>query len=78
MATCEIWLPVRYGYLRDIASDAILLTCDIWLPRIYCYLRDIRLQYVSYNRIPISCDRTYPTILTADVIWLFICRRLVV
>ena len=42
MATCEIWLPVRYGYLRDI----------------------------SYKRIPISSDLTYPAILPVSEIWL--------
>ena len=146
MATCEIWLPERYGYLRDIASDAIWLparygslqdisfkqipissdltypailpVCEIWLPARYCFRRDLLpgrygyprdiasdvirppgrygyprdiasdviwpparyacLQDVSYKRIPISRDLTYLAILTADMIWLFICRRIMV
>ena len=35
MATCEIWLPMRYGYLWDMA------TCEIWLPVRYGYLWDM-------------------------------------
>ena len=68
MATCEIWLPARYGfrrdlppgrygYPRDIASDAI------GLPARYACLQD-----VSYKRIPISSDLTYPAILPVSEI----------
>ena len=97
LPVCEIWLPARYcfrhdflpgryGYPRDIASDVI------WPPARYACLRDVSYkripissyltypaicpQYISYNRMPISLDLTYLAILTADVIWLFISRRI--
>ena len=99
LPVCEIWLPARYcfrrdlllgryGYSRDIASDVI------WPPARYACLQDVSYkripissdltypaicpQYISYNRMPISRDLTYLAILTADVIWLFICRRIMV
>ena len=88
IASDMIWPPGRYGYPRDIASDVI------WPPARYTCLQDVSYkripissdltypaicpQYISYNRMPISRDLTYLTILTANVIWLFICRRIIV
>ena len=56
--SCEILLPVRYCSLWDIASNAM------WLPARYCRQRDI-----SYNRISVSPNLTYPATLPASEVW---------
>ena len=55
MATREIWLPARYGYLRDMASDAIchqgdMATHEILLQTRLGYLRDM----LAYKMLAIS------------------------
>ena len=82
MATCEILLPARYCYLQEMATCKILLparngylqdiaTNEKWLPARYCFQRDYCCQRdISYNRISVSPNLTYPATLPASEVWL--------
>ena len=79
MATCEIWLPERYGYLRDMRAYKILAITEclilvltytarydsLWLPAGYGCQRDI-----THSRTSASSDPIYPAILPDSEIWL--------